>query len=94
MNTRTSIRQGRTSGLVGKPLRLTWQECMAPPKTTVGADFQCVTRWSRFYNHWEGVRFRAISELTKPKPDARPGCLVPKLAMASACRKLFAPSES
>lgn len=59
-----------TSGLVENPLRLTWEQFIALPKTRVTADFHCVTRWSRFDNHWEGVPFRALCGLTKPKTEA------------------------
>jgi len=35
------------------------------------ADFHCVTTWSRFDNHWQGVAFEAICDLVKPKPEAK-----------------------
>ncbi len=60
-----------TSGLVERPVRLTWEEFLALPKVQVTADFHCVTRWSRFDNRWEGVPFRAVAELTQPRPEAR-----------------------
>jgi DMSO/TMAO reductase YedYZ molybdopterin-dependent catalytic subunit len=60
----------RTNGLVETPLRLRWEEFLALPKLRVTADFHCVTRWSRFDNHWEGVPFRAVSDRTRPKPEA------------------------
>ncbi|MGH9397506.1 MAG: sulfite oxidase-like oxidoreductase [Terriglobia bacterium] len=60
----------RTAGLVEKPLRLSWQEFLALPKVLVTADFHCVTRWSRFDNHWEGVAFRTICEMTQPEKAA------------------------
>jgi len=56
----------RTTGWVRTPLRLTWEEFRALPRKQVTADFHCVTRWSRFDNHWEGVPFRVISDLTGP----------------------------
>ena len=34
------------------------------------SDFHCVTTWSRFDNHWKGVRFRTIAELVVPQDDA------------------------
>jgi DMSO/TMAO reductase YedYZ molybdopterin-dependent catalytic subunit len=61
----------RTGGLVENPLRLRWEEFFALPKIQVTADFHCVTRWSRFDNHWEGTPFRAVCDLTRPKPTAR-----------------------
>ncbi|MGH9451844.1 MAG: sulfite oxidase-like oxidoreductase [Terriglobia bacterium] len=60
----------RTAGLVGKPLRLSWQEFLALPKIQVTADFHCVTRWSRFDNQWEGVAFRTIYDMTRPEEAA------------------------
>jgi DMSO/TMAO reductase YedYZ molybdopterin-dependent catalytic subunit len=60
----------RTAGLVEHPICLSWQEFLNLPKIQVTADFHCVTRWSRFDNHWEGVAFRTIYEMTKPKPEA------------------------
>ncbi|HEV2177852.1 MAG TPA: sulfite oxidase-like oxidoreductase [Terriglobia bacterium] len=59
-----------TSGMVSQPLRLAWSEFQALPRIQVTADFHCVTRWSRFDNHWEGVAFRTIAELTAPQPQA------------------------
>ncbi|MGH9378566.1 MAG: sulfite oxidase-like oxidoreductase [Terriglobia bacterium] len=60
----------RTAGLVENPLHLDWTQFLALPKVEVTADFHCVTRWSRFDNRWEGVAFRAICEMTRPRPDA------------------------
>jgi len=60
----------RTAGWVKKTLRLTWDQFMALPRIEVTADFHCVTRWSRFDNHWEGVPFAAIRDLTQPLPSA------------------------
>ena len=60
----------RTSGLVEIPIALNWEEFMKLPRVEVTADFHCVTRWSRFDNRWEGVSFRAVCDLTRPKPEA------------------------
>lgn len=60
----------RASGLVENPLVFTWAEFLALPTTQTTSDFHCVTRWSRFDNHWEGVPFSAICELTKPESSA------------------------
>ena len=59
----------RTSGLVELLLKLNWEEFTKLPRVKVTADFHCVTRWSRFDNRWEGVPFRAVYDLTRPKPD-------------------------
>ena len=57
-------------GLVETPLRFTWAEFNALPRTRVTSDFHCVTRWSRFDNHWEGVAFRELLDRVKLKPRA------------------------
>ncbi len=58
-------------GLVEQPFRLTWEQFQALPRTTVQADFHCVTTWSKFDNEWAGVPFSVIAEKARPKPEAR-----------------------
>src|SRR5947209_6646280 len=58
-------------GLVENPVTLTWDEFIALPQTDDVSDFHCVTTWSRFDNHWRGVRFRTIAELAIPTAEAR-----------------------
>jgi DMSO/TMAO reductase YedYZ molybdopterin-dependent catalytic subunit len=60
----------RVYGLVENPMRLTWNEFNALPKTERTSDFHCVTRWSRFDNQWDGVAFREILRRVQPKPEA------------------------
>jgi DMSO/TMAO reductase YedYZ molybdopterin-dependent catalytic subunit len=60
----------RTAGFVEKAIRLSWDQFFALPHIEVTADFHCVTRWSRFDNRWEGVPFRTIHELTRPKSES------------------------
>ena len=60
----------RLEGLVEAPLRLTLDEFMALPQTELTNDIHCVTQWSRYDNHWQGVRFRTIAELAVPKDEA------------------------
>src|ERR1051326_8301484 len=55
----------RTAGWVKTLVRLNWDQFTAPPRVQITADFHCVTRWSRFNNHWEGVPFRTIRALTE-----------------------------
>jgi DMSO/TMAO reductase YedYZ molybdopterin-dependent catalytic subunit len=57
-------------GHVEHPFTLTWQEFLALPQVDDVSDFHCVTTWSRFNNHWRGVRFATIAEHAVPKPDA------------------------
>ena len=58
-------------GLVENPVTLTWKDFLALPQAEDVSDFHCVTTWSRFDNHWKGVRFRTIAELVVPQPEAR-----------------------
>jgi len=58
------------AGLVEHPATLTWDDFMALPQVEDTSDFHCVTTWSRFQNHWKGVRFRTIAELAVPLPNA------------------------
>jgi len=60
----------RVDGLVENPIRLTFDEFLSFKKTADVSDFHCVTGWSRFDNKWEGVRFRDIAKLAKPKTSA------------------------
>jgi len=61
----------RVYGLVGNPLTLSWAEFNALPKLERTSDFHCVTRWSRFDNHWNGVAFREILGRARPLPSAK-----------------------
>ena len=45
-------------GLVENPFTLTWEQFLALPQVEDVSDFHCVTTWSRFDNHWGGVRIR------------------------------------
>ena len=58
-------------GLVENPVTLSWKDFLALPQAEDVSDFHCVTTWSRFDNHWKGVRFRTIAELVVPRPDVR-----------------------
>src|ERR1051326_3456730 len=57
-------------GLVENPLTLTWDQFLALPQVDDVSDFHCVTTWSRFDNHWRGVRFKTIAELAVPSEAA------------------------
>lgn len=63
--------QLEVGGLVEHPLALSWDAFTALPQVDDVSDFHCVTTWSRFDNHWRGVRFRTIAELAVPTDDAR-----------------------
>ncbi|HUO92322.1 MAG TPA: sulfite oxidase-like oxidoreductase [Rhizomicrobium sp.] len=61
----------RVTGLVENALHWTLPEFMALPQQDFVSDIHCVTTWSRYDNHWQGVSARTILDLVKPKPDAR-----------------------
>ena len=56
-------------GLVENPLTFTWEQFNALPQVEDVSDFHCVTTWSRYDNHWKGVRFKTIAELAVPHAD-------------------------
>ena len=49
----------------------TWEQFLALPQVEDVSDFHCVTTWSRYDNHWRGVRFKTIAELAVPDDDVR-----------------------
>ena len=63
----------RVWGEVEEPLVLTWDAFMELPRTSVMMDLHCVTAWSKFDTHWEGVSVGSLVEagLIKPKPSAK-----------------------
>ena len=48
----------------------TWREFLELPRVEVTSDIHCVTRWSRFDNHWEGVAVTEILGRAKVRPEA------------------------
>jgi DMSO/TMAO reductase YedYZ molybdopterin-dependent catalytic subunit len=60
----------RVFGLVEEPLRFTYDQLMALPKTTVNADVHCVTHWTLLDSTWEGIAFKDLMNLIKVKPEA------------------------
>ncbi len=61
----------RLEGLVQAPLSLTLDEFMALPQVETVSDIHCVTQWSRYDNHWQGVRAAHLLELARPTQAAR-----------------------
>jgi len=58
-------------GHVANPTMFTWEQFLALPQVEDVSDFHCVTTWSRYDNHWRGVRFKMIAELAVPDDDVR-----------------------
>jgi DMSO/TMAO reductase YedYZ molybdopterin-dependent catalytic subunit len=61
----------RVFGLVANPVKLSWNEFNGLPQTEVLADMHCVTHWSRFDNHWQGVAAADVVKLATPLPAAK-----------------------
>jgi DMSO/TMAO reductase YedYZ molybdopterin-dependent catalytic subunit len=58
-------------GAVENPIALSWEEFDALPKSENVQDIHCVTRWSKFDTRFEGVHWRELAKLVRPKPTAR-----------------------
>ena len=61
----------RVSGLVGREVRLSYDELRALPAVRIVTDIHCVTRWSRFDTSFEGVRARDVVALAGAQPGAK-----------------------
>ncbi len=57
-------------GLVENPLVWDWNEFQQQPAFDDVSDIHCVTQWSRYDNHWQGVATRHVVELVSPLPAA------------------------
>ena len=55
-------------GAVERPLSLNLDEFMALPAEASVSDMHCVTAWSRYDNHWQGVAARTLLAAARPKP--------------------------
>ncbi|WP_231607326.1 sulfite oxidase-like oxidoreductase [Fictibacillus sp. 18YEL24] len=58
-------------GLVGKRVEFSFEDIMKMPQTTVVRDIHCVTRWSRFDNAFEGVKFTDFLKHFDVDPKAK-----------------------
>ena len=61
----------RVFGEVENPITLSWEDFAALPRAENVQDIHCVTRWSRFDTRFEGVHWRELAKLVRPKPSAR-----------------------
>jgi DMSO/TMAO reductase YedYZ molybdopterin-dependent catalytic subunit len=52
----------RVFGEVEESKRWTWEQFNQLPRSKVVMDIHCVTRWSKFDTHWEGVSVRTLVE--------------------------------
>ena len=51
-------------------MTLDWKQFNALPRTSNVQDIHCVTRWSRFDTAFEGVHWRELAKLARPRPAA------------------------
>jgi DMSO/TMAO reductase YedYZ molybdopterin-dependent catalytic subunit len=58
-------------GEVEDPVNLSWNDVVQLPRTVSMSDFHCVEGWTVLDCQWEGVRFRDLEKLVKPKPTAQ-----------------------
>jgi len=58
-------------GLVANPVKLDWNAFLDLPQAETLSDIHCVTAWSRYDNHWAGVRTVDLLKLVKPRPEAK-----------------------
>ena len=61
----------KISGLVEKPLTLSFQEIRELDVVEIVRDFHCVESWSVPDNNWKGVPVHQLLELANPLPEAR-----------------------
>lgn len=59
------------TGLCEQPLSLDWAAFQSLPQTRTASDFHCVTTWSALDMEWEGVRFRDLAALARPREEAK-----------------------
>jgi DMSO/TMAO reductase YedYZ molybdopterin-dependent catalytic subunit len=58
-------------GAVRRPISLRLAEFMSLPMQESVSDMHCVTQWSRYDNHWEGVTARTLIDLVEPSDKAK-----------------------
>lgn len=58
-------------GAVEHPRHLTFADLLALPPADRVSDIHCVTQWSRYDNHWQGVAASTLLELVRPRPEAQ-----------------------
>ena len=58
-------------GLVDTPQTWTFESLMAQPQMKAVSDIHCVTSWSRYDNHWDGVATTQLMEAVGVKDTAR-----------------------
>jgi len=60
----------RVFGEVEHDVELGWDEFNRLPRAGNVQDIHCVTRWSRFDSRFDGVHWRELEQLARPRPSA------------------------
>jgi DMSO/TMAO reductase YedYZ molybdopterin-dependent catalytic subunit len=60
----------RVFGEVEESVELSWEQFGSLPRSSNVQDIHCVTRWSRFDSSFEGVHWRELAKLCRPKESA------------------------
>jgi DMSO/TMAO reductase YedYZ molybdopterin-dependent catalytic subunit len=60
----------RIFGEVEEEIELDWDQFSALPRTSNVQDIHCVTRWSKFDTSFDGVHWRELAALARPKATA------------------------
>ncbi|HEV7251973.1 MAG TPA: sulfite oxidase-like oxidoreductase [Mesorhizobium sp.] len=58
------------TGAVENPVSWNWRQFMDQPRSQLMSDIHCVTTWSRYDNHWEGLSTRDLLDIVRPRPEA------------------------
>jgi len=58
-------------GAVEHPAVWTWEQFLSQPQSQSTSDIHCVTTWSRYDNHWDGVATRDVLVAVQPRDDVR-----------------------
>lgn len=58
-------------GLVGEPVKWSWEQFLQLPSQIFDVDIHCVTKWSKLDTRWEGVSIDTLFELVDLDPKAR-----------------------
>jgi DMSO/TMAO reductase YedYZ molybdopterin-dependent catalytic subunit len=61
----------RVFGEVEEEVELDWEQFNELPRSSNVQDIHCVTRWSRFDTSFEGVHWRELAKLCRPRSAAR-----------------------
>lgn len=56
-------------GAVGHAQSLSWEALLALSQVETVCDIHCVTQWSRYDNHWQGVAAHTLVELVAPSAE-------------------------